>query len=41
MVRGCRRGRQWGVRGGGATPTIASTPEGSNPQGDEHVVGKE
>jgi hypothetical protein len=22
-------------------PPVTSTPEGSNPQGDEHVVGKE
>jgi hypothetical protein len=41
MVRGHRRGRRWGARGGGATPPVASTPEGSNPQGDEQVLGQE
>jgi hypothetical protein len=41
MVRGRRRGRRWGARGGGVMPPVASMPEGSNPQGDEQVVGKE
>jgi hypothetical protein len=41
MVRGCRRGRRRGVRGGGVTPLVASMPEGSNLEGDERVVGKE
>jgi hypothetical protein len=41
MVRGCRGGRRWGARGGGVMPPVASMPEGSNPQGDEQVVGKE
>jgi hypothetical protein len=39
MVRGCRGGRRRGARGGSATPLVASTPEGSNPQGDEQVFG--
>jgi hypothetical protein len=30
-----------GARGGGVTPPVTSTPEGSNPQGDEQVVGQE
>jgi hypothetical protein len=38
MVRGCHGGRRWGARGGGATPPVAFTPEGSNPQGDEQVL---
>jgi hypothetical protein len=38
MVRGFHRGRWQGARGGGVTSPVASTPEGSNPQGDEHVV---
>jgi hypothetical protein len=37
MVRGRREGRRRGARGGGVTPPVASTPEGSNPQGDEQV----
>jgi hypothetical protein len=41
MVRGHRRGRRRGARGGGTTPPVASTPEGSNPQGDEQVLGQE
>ena len=41
MVRGRRRGRQQGARGGGATPPATSTPEGSNPQGGEQVLGQE
>jgi hypothetical protein len=41
MVRGCRGGRRRGARGGGVTPPVASTPEGSNPQGDEQVLGQE
>jgi hypothetical protein len=35
MVRGCHRGRRRGARGGGTTPPVASTREGSNPQGEE------
>jgi hypothetical protein len=38
MVRECHRSRQWGARGGGVTPPVASTPEGSNPKGDEQVL---
>jgi hypothetical protein len=41
MVRGCHRGRRRGARGGGMMPPVASMPEGSNPQGDKHVVGQE
>jgi hypothetical protein len=41
MVRGCRGGRRRGARGGGVTPPVASTPEGSNPQGGEKVLGQE
>jgi hypothetical protein len=41
MFRGCHRGRRWGARGGGVTPPVASTPEGSNPKGDEQVLGQE
>jgi hypothetical protein len=41
MVRGSRRGKRRGARGGGTTPPVASTPEGSNPQGDEQVLGQE
>ena len=41
MVRGRRGGRRWGARGGGATPPVASMPEGYNPQGDEKVVEQE
>jgi hypothetical protein len=35
MVRGHHGGRRQGARGGGTTPPVASTLEGSNPQGDE------
>jgi hypothetical protein len=41
MVRGDRGGRQCGARGGGVTPLVASMPEGSNPQGEEKVIGHE
>ena len=41
MVRGRRGGRRQGARGGGATPPAAPTPEGSNPQGGEQVLGLE
>jgi hypothetical protein len=41
MVRGRRRGRRRGARGGGTTPPVASMPEGSNPQGEEQVIGQE
>jgi hypothetical protein len=41
MVRGRRGGRRRGARGGGVTPLVASTPEGSNPQGGEQVLGQE
>jgi hypothetical protein len=41
MVRGCRRGRRHGARGGGMMPLVASMPEGSNPQGEEQVIGQE
>jgi hypothetical protein len=41
MVRGCCGGRRRGARGGGMTPPAASTPEGSNPQGGEQVLGQE
>jgi hypothetical protein len=41
MVRGCCRGRRRDARGGGVTPSAASTPEGSNPQGGEQVLGQE
>jgi hypothetical protein len=41
MVRRRRRGRRRGARGGGMTPPVASTPEGSNPQGGEKVLGQE
>jgi hypothetical protein len=41
MVRECRRGRQWGARGGGMTPPIESTPEGSKTRADEQVFGQE
>jgi hypothetical protein len=41
MVRGCRGGRRRGARGGGVTPPVASTPEGSNPQGGEQVLEQE
>ena len=41
MVRGHHRGRRRGARGGGMTPPVASTPEGSNPHGGEKVLGQE
>jgi hypothetical protein len=41
MVRGRRGGRRWGARGGGVTPPVTSTPEGSNPQGGEQVLRQE
>jgi hypothetical protein len=41
MVRGRRGGRRRGARGGGVMPPVASTPEGSNPQGGEQVLGQE
>ena len=41
MVRGRRGGRQRGARGGGEMPPATSTPEGSNPQGGEQVLGQE
>jgi hypothetical protein len=41
MVRGHRGGRRRGARGGGEMPRAASTPEGSNPQGGEQVLGQE
>jgi hypothetical protein len=41
MVRGRRGGRRRGTRGGGVMPPVASTPEGSNPQGDEQVLRQE
>jgi hypothetical protein len=41
MVRRCRGGRRRGNRGGGVTPPVASTPEGSNPQGGEKVLRQE
>jgi hypothetical protein len=41
MVRGCRRGRRCGARGGDVMPPVASTLEGSNPQGEEQFVGHE
>jgi hypothetical protein len=41
MVRGCHGGRRQGARGGGMIPPVASTPEGSNPWGDEQVLGQE
>jgi hypothetical protein len=41
LVRGRHGGRQRGARGGGVTPPVASTPEGSNPQGEEQVIGQE
>jgi hypothetical protein len=41
MVRGRRGGRRRGARGGGETPPVASTPEGSNPQEGEQVLGQE
>jgi hypothetical protein len=41
MVRGRHRGRRQGARGGGTMPPTTSMPKGSNPQGDEQVVGQE
>jgi hypothetical protein len=40
MVRGCHGGSQRGARGGGTTPSKASAPWGSNPQGEYQVFGK-
>jgi hypothetical protein len=39
MVRGRHGGRKCGARGGIATPPVESTPEGSNPQGEEKIIG--
>jgi hypothetical protein len=41
MVRGCHGGSQHGARGGGVMPPVAPMPEGSNPQGEEQVIGHE
>jgi hypothetical protein len=41
VVRGRRGGRRRGARGGGVMPPAASTPEGSNPQGGEQVLGQD
>jgi hypothetical protein len=41
MARGCLGGRRRGAKGGGATPPVASMPEGSNPQGGEQVLEQE
>jgi hypothetical protein len=41
LVRGRRGGRRRVTMGGGMTPPVASTPEGSNPQGGEQVLGQE
>jgi hypothetical protein len=41
MVRGRHGGGRRGARGGGEMPPAASTPEGSNPQGGEQVLGQE
>ena len=41
MVRGRCGGRRWGARGGGVTPSVASTPEGSKPQGGKQVLRQE
>jgi hypothetical protein len=41
MVRGHHGGRQQGTKGGGMTPPVVSTLEGSKPQGDEQVLGPE
>ena len=41
MVRGHRGRRRRGARGGGVMPPAAYTPEGSNPQGGEHVLRQE
>jgi hypothetical protein len=41
MVRGHHGGIRRGARGGGVMPPAASTPEGSNPQGGEQVLGQE
>ena len=41
MVIGCRGGIRQGARGGGVTPPVASTPEGSRPQGGEQVLEQE
>jgi len=41
MVREHHRGRRPGARGGGVTPPIAPTREGSNHQREEQVIGDE
>jgi len=41
MVRGCCRGSRRGARGVDATSRVAPTPEGSNPQEEEPVIGCE
>jgi len=41
MVRGCMMSRHHGAGGRGTLPPNASTPEGSNPQGDEQATEKE
>jgi hypothetical protein len=41
MVRGRHRGRRRGAMGGDVMPQVASTLEGSNPQGGEQVLGQE
>jgi hypothetical protein len=41
MVRGHCGGRRRSARGGGVMPLVASTPEGSNPQGGKQVLGQE
>jgi hypothetical protein len=38
MVRGRRGVRRQGIKGRGVMPLVASTPEGSNPQGGEQVL---
>jgi hypothetical protein len=39
MVRGCREGSQHGARGGGAMTPITPASKGSNPQGEQQVIG--
>jgi hypothetical protein len=41
MVRGSRRSRRHGVGGRGVTPPIVSITQGSNPQGNEHMIDQE
>jgi hypothetical protein len=41
MVRGHKGSRRHGAGGRGVTPPIVSMPEGSNPQGDEHITEQE